>query len=147
MLNKLYQETIVKQSLNTKYLTAPTNITHSASGYNQLCGDSIKIDLNIQDNTISNIGLHLESCAICKASANLMADAVKNKDPQDVITLILDIESLCQNKPGLISCEIQESISILKELHKSPSRIKCATLPWQTLKSAIEKQQRTTSTE
>ena len=135
-LDELYQAIILDHNKRPRHYGALADATHQAEGYNPLCGDKVQVYLKIHDKRIEAIQFEAASCAICKASASMMAQALSGRTLgeaaklQDKVRLLLSEEAEAGEAAGdLIS---------LQGVRQFPARIKCATLPWHTCRDAME---------
>ena len=140
-LSELYQQVILdhnKKPRNFRKLEAPS---HTAEGYNPLCGDQLTIYLNIDDDQVKEVGFEGSGCAISKASASMMTQAVKGKSKEEAENLFREFHSMVT---GDLNEEIDENslgnLKIFAGVREFPVRVKCATLPWHTLHAALNKQ-------
>jgi nitrogen fixation NifU-like protein len=140
-LSELYQQVILdhnKKPRNFRKLEAPS---HTAEGYNPLCGDQLTVYLNIDDNQVKDVGFEGSGCAISKASASMMTQAVKGKSKEEVENIFREFHSMVV---GELNEEIEENslgnLKIFAGVREFPVRVKCATLPWHTLHAALNKQ-------
>ena len=141
-LKELYRQLIINHAKHPLNFGKPENESLFAEGINPLCGDKIRVYLNIDENNIID-KLHFEGtgCAISIASASLMTSTLtninKNKATQYVLSLI---NNLSQTNPSKIDQSIinSQEIEALEGVKNFPSRIKCATLSWQTFLSALK---------
>ncbi|HJP91816.1 MAG TPA: SUF system NifU family Fe-S cluster assembly protein [Pyrinomonadaceae bacterium] len=140
-LSELYQQVILdhnKKPRNFHKLEAPS---HTAEGYNPLCGDHLTIYLNIADDLVKDVGFEGSGCAISKASASMMTQAVKGKSKKEAENLFQEFHSMVT---GELNEEIEENslgnLKIFAGVREFPVRVKCATLPWHTLHAALNKQ-------
>lgn len=146
-LRELYQEVILdhnKRPRNKGRLGAPT---HHAEGYNPLCGDTIVVDLIVNDGRIENIGFEGQGCAISMASASLMTESIRGKSVEEALALFGGVQAMLTGKDDEGCCLADEELSVLSGVKDFPVRIKCAILPWHALKAAIEKDSERVSTE
>jgi nitrogen fixation protein NifU and related proteins len=140
-LSELYQQVILdhnKKPRNFRKLEAPS---HTAEGYNPLCGDQLTVYLNIDDDQVKEVGFEGSGCAISKASASMMTQAVKGKSKQEAENLFREFHSMVTGE--LNEEEDENSLGNLKifaGVREFPVRVKCATLPWHTLHAALNKQ-------
>jgi nitrogen fixation NifU-like protein len=123
-LRELYQQVILDHNKNPRNFHELPNATRAVDGYNPLCGDHYKIYVEIDGNTIKDIGFTGNGCAISKASASVMSSSLKGKTTEEAHQLF-DVFGVSE----------------------FPARVKCASLPWHTLNSAIEGDKETVSTE
>jgi len=138
-LSDLYQEVIIEHSKNPRNFRAIKNATHHAEGYNPLCGDQLTLTIKLSNNVIEEIGFLGDGCAISKASASLMTSAIKGKKPEEAMTLFQSVRTLltCGHESN-ITHEHVGKLSVLSGVWEFPMRVKCATLAWHTMKSALE---------
>ena len=141
-LKELYQEIILDHGKNPRNLGKFENFNKDAEGYNPLCGDKVHVYLKLDENKkISDIKFEGEGCAISMASASIMTELMKNKEEPEVKELIDDFLKMIKDSPELSSKIISEDektkLMSLSGVKKYPMRVKCATLPWHTLVSAM----------
>ena len=141
-LKDLYQEIILDHGKNPRNLGKFENFNKDAKGHNPLCGDKVHIYLKVDENKkISDIKFEGHGCAISMASASIMTELMKDKDEKDVNELIEDFLKMIKDNPDLKSNLISEDdktkLMSLSGVKKYPMRVKCATLPWHTLISAM----------
>ena len=141
-LKELYQEIILDHGKNPRNLGKFENFNKDAKGHNPLCGDKVHVYLKLDENKkISDIKFEGEGCAISMASASIMTELMKNKEEPEVKELIDDFLKMIKDSPELSSKIISEDektkLMSLSGVKKYPMRVKCATLPWHTLVSAM----------
>ena len=141
-LKDLYQELILDHGKNPRNLGKFENFNKDAKGHNPLCGDKVHVYLKLDENKkISDIKFEGHGCAISMASASIMTELMKNKEEAEVKELIDDFLKMIKDSPELTSKIISEDDKIklmsLSGVKKYPMRVKCATLPWHTLVSAM----------
>ena len=141
-LKELYQEIILEHGKNPKNLGKFENFNKDAKGNNPLCGDKVHIYLKTDENKkISDIKFEGEGCAITMASTSIMTELMKEKSETEVRELIDDFLNMIKENSELKSKNINEDDKIklmsLSGVKKYPMRVKCATLPWHTLISAM----------
>ena len=141
-LKELYQEIILDHGKNPRNLKKIENFNNDAKGHNPLCGDKVHIYLKMNNNNkVEDISFEGSGCAISMASASIMTDLVKGKDETEVKEIISDFLDMIKEKPELSSKNINEEdktkLMCLSGVKKYPMRVKCATLSWHTLTSAI----------
>ena len=141
-LKELYQEIILEHGKNPRNLGKTDNFNKDAKGHNPLCGDKVHVYLKLDENKkISDIKFEGEGCAISMASASIMTELMKNKEEPEVKELIDDFLKMIKDSPELNSKIISEDektkLMSLSGVKKYPMRVKCATLPWHTLVSAM----------
>ena len=141
-LKELYQEIILEHGKNPKNLGKFENFNKDAKGNNPLCGDKVHIYLKTDENKkISEIKFEGEGCAITMASTSIMTELMKEKSETEVKELIDDFLNMIKENSELKSKNINDDDKIklmsLSGVKKFPMRVKCATLPWHTLISAM----------
>jgi nitrogen fixation NifU-like protein len=146
-LRDLYQEVIVDHNRSPRNFGELDNATRHAQGYNPLCGDRLNLYLAIDGDTITDARFHGSGCAISVASASLMTEALKGKTLAQADALFNDFHRLLTDKT-----EPQDTLSLgklaaLAGVREYPTRIKCATLCWHTLRSALKGDAQPVSTE
>jgi nitrogen fixation protein NifU and related proteins len=133
----LYQEVILDHNRKPRNYGALDNPSHHAVGHNPLCGDRLDIALKIENDQISHIAFHGESCAICKASASMMTAAVKGKTRADAETLIQEFRDMATGKLDPEQPNHLGRLTVFSGIRDLPTRVKCAILPWHTLHAAL----------
>ena len=141
-LKELYQEIILEHGKNPRNFGKTHEFNKDAKGHNPLCGDKVHVYLKLDENKkISDIKFEGEGCAISMASASIMTELMKNKEEPEVKELIDDFLKMIKDSPELSSKIISEDektkLMSLSGVKKYPMRVKCATLPWHTLVSAM----------
>lgn len=125
-----------------------SNPTHRCDGINPLCGDKLEIHLQIAgDDTISDAGFEGSGCAISIASASLMTDTIIGRAVIDAEAIAESVTIGLQSGFGASDNPDIEKIKALEGVREFPSRVKCATLAWQSLRGALHKQTEPVSTE
>jgi len=146
-MRQLYQEVILDHNRKPRNWGAIDGANRHADGHNPLCGDHIKLTMNVSDDKIETIAFEGHGCAICKASSSMMTGAVKGKSVQEAETLVEEFRSMTT---GTLDPETQEShlgkLKVFAGVKDLPSRVKCAILPWHTLHAALHSEN-TASTE
>lgn len=145
----LYEAVILEHNRHPRhYPKNPPGSTHHAHGFNPLCNDEIQVHLRVADGAIQDIGLEGAGCAICMASASMMAEAIHGKPLAEVDSLFHKVHRMLatgSNAGG--SSENVGKLRVLEGVHEFPMRVKCATLPWHTLQAALEQRAETVCTE
>ena len=141
-LKELYQEIILDHGKNPRNLRKTENFNKDAKGYNPLCGDKVHIFLKLNENKkIEDISFEGSGCAISMASASIMTDLVRDKEEKEAKDLIKDFLDMIKEKPELVTKNLSEDektkLMSLSGVKQYPMRVKCATLAWHTLTSAI----------
>ena len=151
-LKELYQEIILDHGKNPRNLRKTENFNKDAKGHNPLCGDKVHIFLKIDENkNISDISFEGSGCAISMASASIMTDLMKEKKEKEVKELVEDFLQMIKESPEMKTKIITENektkLMSLSGVKQYPMRVKCATLAWHTLTSAMSNSQEETNTE
>ncbi len=141
-LRELYQETILDHSRQPKNYGKLERATHRAEGYNPLCGDKIRLYLDVEGETVKDIRFEGAGCAISTASASLMTEAVKGKTVGYARALFRRLRETVtgQKDAGAEPGEPVEigKLAVFEGVRQYPLRVKCATLAWHTLRNAID---------
>ena len=150
-LKELYQEIILDHGKNPRNLKGD-NFTKDAKGHNPLCGDKVHIFLKLgDDKKIEDVSFEGSGCAISMASASIMTDLVKQKNENDAKELIKDFLEMIKEKPDISNKSLSENdktkLMSLSGVKQYPMRVKCATLAWHTLTSAMKDSKEETNTE
>ena len=145
-LKELYQEIILDHGKNPRNLKKTENFNKDAKGHNPLCGDKVHIYLKLNENKkVEDISFEGQGCAISMASASIMTDLVKGKEEYEVKEIVSDFLDMIKEKDQLNNNILKEDdktkLMCLSGVKQYPMRVKCATLSWHTLTSAIEKSQ------
>ena len=143
-LRDLYQEVILDHGRKPRNFGAPAHHTCQARGNNPMCGDRVTVYLTLDDQGVIR-DAHFEGrgCAISTASASLMTEIVKGKTVAQVERLFERFQRLCTGRDETIGNvengerEALERLQVLSGVRDFPVRVKCATLPWHTLKAAV----------
>jgi len=139
-LRELYQEVILDHSRHPRHFGALENATHMGEGHNPLCGDRVKIYLLLDGaGRIADIKFEGKGCAISQASASLMTDMLIGRTADEAEKLMDGFLHLVKGEgaPGL-SADDRERLDVMAGVSAFPMRVKCATLAWHTMKSALE---------
>jgi len=147
-LRELYQEVILdhnRKPRNFRRLGAPTA---AAEGYNPLCGDRISVELEVEGDTLRDIGFQGSGCAISQASASMMTAALKGKTVGEAAAAVEQFRAmLTEEQPSADASALPGRLEVLAGVREFPIRIKCATLPWHTLRAALQGQGEPVTTE
>ena len=151
-LKELYQEIILDHGKNPRNLRKTENFNKDAKGHNPLCGDKVHIFLKLNDNKkVEDISFEGQGCAISMASASIMTDLLKGKEEKDVKEIVYDFLEMIKEKDeiktNLLKEDEKTKLMCLSGVKQYPMRVKCATLSWHTLTSAIDNFQNEINTE
>ena len=138
-LRDLYQEVVIDHSKKPRNFRKPEGANRTAEGINPLCGDQIRVYLKLSGDVIEDIGFQGAGCAISKASASLMTAALKNKTKAEAEALFERVHSMISEGPkSKVDAQEMGKLAVLSGVWEFPSRVKCATLAWHTLRSALD---------
>ena len=145
-LKELYQEIILDHGKNPRNLRKTENFNKDAKGHNPLCGDKVHIFLKLNENKkVEDISFEGQGCAISMASASIMTDLLKGKEEKEVKEIVTDFLEMIKEKDeiktNLLKDDEKTKLMCLSGVKQYPMRVKCATLSWHTLTSAIDKSQ------
>ena len=135
-LRELYQQVILDHNKNPRNYKELADATNRVDGYNPLCGDHYTVFLRMEGDVISDVGFTGNGCAISKASASVMSTSVKGKSRDEAEKLF---ETFHRLVTGEGSPEGQElgRLAAFSGVSEFPARVKCASLAWHTLRSAL----------
>jgi len=136
-LHDLYQEIILDHNKRPRHYGALADATHQAEGYNPLCGDKIEVYLRVVDDLIEAIQFESASCAICKASASMMTEALTSQKLSEGESIHAAVSCILKTDSGISTLDAQGELAALAGVRKFPARIKCAILPWHTYQAAL----------
>lgn len=143
-LSDLYQEVILDHNRRPRNFQKLADATGSAEGFNPLCGDHITVYLKLTAGIIEDLSFQGSGCAISKASASLMTSILKGKTEQEAQSLFEGFHGLVTGEAGA-SSEHLGKLAVFEGVREFPSRVKCASLAWHTLRAALEKKQKATT--
>jgi nitrogen fixation NifU-like protein len=143
-LNDLYQEVILDHNRRPRNFHALADANRSAEGYNPLCGDRLTLYLKVDGGIVTDVSFEGAGCAISKASASLMTDAVKGKTVAEAEALFDRFHRMVTTPPEQ-PVEDLGKLSALAGVREFPVRVKCASLAWHTLKAAMADKRRTST--
>ena len=151
-LKELYQEIILDHGKNPRNLRKTDNFNKDAKGYNPLCGDKVHIYLKLNENKkVEVISFEGSGCAISMASASIMTDLIRGRKENEVKDIVKDFLYMIKEKSELSSKNLKDDektkLMCLSGVKQYPMRVKCTTLSWHTLTSAIDNFQKEVNTE
>ena len=141
-LSELYQQVILDHNKKPRNFRKLENANHSAEGYNPLCVDHLTIYLDLEGDAVKEIAFEGSGCAISKAAASMMTQAVKGKSREEAEELFTEFHSMVTGE--LDEENVENNLGNLKIFaggREFPVRVKCATLPWHTLHAALNKEE------
>ncbi|MDH3253722.1 MAG: SUF system NifU family Fe-S cluster assembly protein [Acidobacteriota bacterium] len=148
-LHDLYQEVILDHNKRPRNFGTLEDADRSAAGHNPLCGDRLTVHLKLDNDGVSEVSFEGSGCAISKASASIMTDAVKGKSRDEIEHLFREFHTLLTGDPSVrekASAELGK-LAVFEGVREFPIRVKCATLPWHTLKAALDGRKDAATTE
>jgi nitrogen fixation NifU-like protein len=146
-LSELYQEVILDHNKNPRNFRRLADADRQAEGYNPLCGDHLNVFLKLDGDKIREVSFEGSGCAISKASGSMMTASVKGKTKTEVENLFEKFHEMVTGRPGEAPPEDLGKLMVFSGVCEYPSRVKCATLAWHTLKAALEGQRGKVTTE
>ena len=147
-LDELYQEVVMVHNRRPRNFRTLEGANRKAEGFNPLCGDEFTLYLKLQDDVIVEVGFQGRGCAISKASASMMTESIKGKSKAEAEKIFEAFRHMVTRKPGEeYDADSLGDLEILRGVSAYPVRIKCATLSWHALQSALNSPGDTVSTE
>lgn len=146
-LGDLYQEVILDHNRQPRNFGALPGANRTAEGFNPLCGDRVTVELNVQDGIVKDIRFQGSGCAISKASASMMTESMKGKTRAEAEALFQHFHLLLTAENGSPDEKALGKLVVFSGVKEFPVRVKCATLAWHTLRSALENAHQVASTE
>lgn len=137
-LRELYQEIIIDHNRNPRNHHEMVNATSQARGFNPLCGDKLTVYVQVVNNIVQDISFVGCGCAISQASASLMTDAMKGKTLAEAHELFERFHTMLTSDDEIPALAL-DKLTVLAGVRAFPARVKCATLAWHTLESALKK--------
>jgi nitrogen fixation NifU-like protein len=131
--NELYMEVILDHNKNPRNKGKIEGYTHSADGHNPLCGDSISIQIVVEDDVVTDASFIGSGCAISTASASILTETIKGLKKIDIEKLFHNLVTSGDSDSGAVG-----KFSVFGGVRKYPARVKCATLSWHALMAALE---------
>ena len=135
-LTELYQEIILDHGRKPRNFGEIENPTHTAEGFNPFCGDHVTLQIKVHAGVVQEIRFSGSGCAISTASASMMTQLVKGKPVEAALNLFDRFHKSVVGAADGDSDDLGE-LNCLSGVRQYPNRIKCATLPWHALKSAL----------
>src|SRR5215510_14562893 len=145
-LSELYQQVILDHNKKPRNFHKLDSANRTAEGFNPLCGDRLNVYLQVEDDRVKDFSFEGSGCAIWKASASMMTQAVKGKSKQEAETLFDEFHRMVtgqldeENEPNHLG-----KLKIFAGVREFPVRVKCATLSWHTLHAALNEQKAATT--
>jgi nitrogen fixation NifU-like protein len=136
-LSELYQEVILDHNRKPRNFHAIDHADRTQEGYNPLCGDRLKLYIKLDGDRIADVAFQGSGCAISKASASLMTEALKGKTVDEARALFDRFHAMITSSIDSIPADLGK-LSVLAGVREFPTRIKCASLAWHTMKAAVQ---------
>ena len=137
-LSDLYQEVILEHNKNPRNFREISGADQYADGKNPLCGDALRVYVSLEGDTVTDVAFKGSGCAISKASASMMTQAVKGKTKAEAETIFGEFHAMVT---GELDIETDENnlgkLKIFSGVLEFPARVKCASLSWHTLNAAL----------
>jgi nitrogen fixation NifU-like protein len=148
-LDELYQEVILDHNKSPRNYRTMAHANRKAQGYNPLCGDQVTVYLQLQDGVIKDISFQGSGCAISKASASMMTAELKGKSETEAKELFENVHNMLTGHANGAEQDTKRvgKLAILSGVSKFPARVKCASLAWHTVNSALKAEKDVISTE
>jgi len=147
-LKELYQQVILDHNKSPRNFRKMDNASSKAEGYNPLCGDHIDVYVLVEDGIVKDVSFNGEGCAISKASASVMTSMLKGKSKEEAEKLFNKFRDLVTGKLG-DDLDVDElgKLAVFAGVQEFPIRVKCASLAWHTLMSALKNNDNKVTTE
>jgi nitrogen fixation NifU-like protein len=140
-LSDLYQEILLEHNRRPRNFRTLEDATHHADGFNPLCGDEISLQLRLDEEIVGDVGFQGHGCAISRASASLLTQAVKGASASDATAMFDEFHRMLTEPDAELNYDLLGDLEILAGVIAYPTRIKCAILAWHTLKAAMDGQE------
>jgi nitrogen fixation NifU-like protein len=137
-LRELYQEVILDHSRRPRNFGLLPEANRHAQGFNPLCGDKASVFLKLEGDVVTDARFEGKGCSISTASASMMTEAVKGKTRAEIEALFARFHGLVTGAAGAVSGAELGKLAVFGGVSEFPVRVKCASLPWHTLKAALE---------
>jgi nitrogen fixation NifU-like protein len=155
-LSDLYQEVILDHNKRPRNFGRPESANRHAVGHNPLCGDKVTVHVRVDAGVLREVAFEGSGCAISKASASMMTEALRGRTEQEADALFEQFHSLVTGEPASSAppagapggpAPSLGKLVVFSGVREFPMRVKCASLAWHTLRAALENSHETTSTE
>ena len=144
-LRDLYRQTVLEHSRHPHNFRRLDTPDRSAEGHNQLCGDKIRLYVQMDGNRIDDLTYEATACAICLASASIMSEQLRGADERDARQRVADVGAALDSRST--DTTLTGDMAALAGVRSYPSRVRCALLPWRTLRAALDAETEAVSTE
>lgn len=146
-LSDLYQEILLEHNRRPRNFRSVEDATATVVGYNPLCGDQITLYLRVVDGVVEDAGFQGVGCAISRASASMMTQSIRGKSLDDAQRIFDAFHEMLVRPDEEPDYDVLGDLETLAGVNEYPTRIKCAVLPWHTMRSAITGDSQTVTTE
>lgn len=130
----IYQSVILNHNRSPKGYGLVPLATHGADGFNPICGDKVTVTAIVVKEKFVNLGFTAQSCALCRASASVMVDALADSTLSKAKEIVSQFENMIRGKPSGITGDA----AAFESIREYPARAKCVLLPWRTLTEALQ---------
>ena len=137
MIDELYQEVILDHAKSPRNFGVLEQYTCTAEGNNPMCGDQLTVYVDIKDDIVSDVSYRARGCAISIASASIMSSMIKGRTIEEVHLLFDKFHKLCTGQE-VEEDDDTEKLQVLSGVSEFPTRVKCATMSWHAVDSAIK---------
>jgi nitrogen fixation NifU-like protein len=147
-LTDLYQQVILDHNRRPRNFRKIERASRTAEGFNPLCGDHLTLYMQMDGDVITDISFEGSGCAISKAAASMMTDAVKGKSKAEAEELFHKVHQMLTGQPGdPFDAEELGKLAVFAGVCEFPARVKCASLAWHTMHTALEGENQIATTE
>jgi nitrogen fixation NifU-like protein len=141
MLDQLYREVILDHHREPRGRHSLKRVDRQSQGHNPSCGDEVSVQLELEGNRITDVAVHGQGCAICTASGSMLAELVAGATAPEAETLVTAVSDLLRGEPLPSELTVGSAdlgdLDALAGVRKFATRVKCAALPWVTLRLAL----------
>ena len=146
-LRELYQQVILDHNKNPRNYRELPGASRRVEGYNPLCGDHYTVYVDVDGSVIRDIAFTGSGCAISKASASVMSSTVKGKTVEEAEAIFDTFHKLVTGEGGDLDVDELGRLAAFSGVSEFPARVKCASLPWHTLHTALQGEEQVVTTE
>ncbi len=147
-LQELYQQVILDHNKNPRNFGVLNQCNHHAEGHNPLCGDQIEVFIQVENDKIGDVMFKGAGCAISKASASIMTTLLKGKTIEEAKKMFNDFHEVVTSDPNSDPDVMNlGKLAVFCGVREFPARVKCASLAWHTMMTALDKTENKISTE
>jgi nitrogen fixation NifU-like protein len=147
-ITDLYQEVILDHGKRPRNFEQMSDCNCCANGHNPLCGDKIRVFARVEDDKVVRVSFSGSGCAISTASASMMTEALQGKTLAEVQRIFDAFHDLVTGKTDPESADpLLKKLIVFAGVREFPVRVKCATLPWHTVRAALESKEPAVTTE